>query len=231
MTEQTGFPPGAQQVVDEQLAAGLGPPSADAGQEPVAAGLGLSPEQAAAQAPRADPDVEAKAAADLAAGKRGPLLPAEEQMDQIMAALKAQSDQIEVLTAQLTAQQKQLAQANAASGGPLLTRYADAFADTIAMHAVANPDLGTVRKDSDGKLVIAGHFGRPYELAARLRDTAAAAVDSGKPDDVRGVVTSLERWLSRTHPRAGKHVDLGTALQYLEYVADEADKLDADKAA
>lgn len=150
-------------------------------------------------------------------GDRGPLLPAETAMDDLMAALKAQSEQIKALQAQVGTMQQQQAEALAASGGPMITRYAQGARDKIAAHVIANPD---VPKD---------HFKPLTGFAEKLVDEAEAlAGGSGTVKAVETAASAVTRFINRTHARlSGKHIDWSAALDDVETVIDEALKLAA----
>lgn len=102
-------------------------------------GGGLTQEQAdylaaqqAAQAAASSASLTSDAAtvAD-AMTERGPLLPAEANIDALMAQIKAQSEALAAMQGQIGVLQKQAEEANAASGGPLTIRYAQGAVDKI----------------------------------------------------------------------------------------------------
>lgn len=103
---------------------------------------GLTQEQAdylaaqqAAQASASSASVvnDAATVADqITSTERGPLLPAEAGIDDLMAQIKAQSEALAAMQSQIGVLQKQQEEANAASGGPLTVRYAQGAADKIA---------------------------------------------------------------------------------------------------
>src|SRR5215469_2952461 len=176
---------------------------------------GLPPEQeeflrqqAAAHAATAPSPAGEAAGVAAQMGERGPLLPAEEQMDAMIAAL----------TAQIGTMQKQQAEALAASGGPMVTRYAEGARDKIAAHVTANPDAP------------AGHFDELTGAAGQLVDAAAAIAKDAAAGTgpVEKAAAAITRFVSRTHVRQwGKHIDWSAALDDVETVVEEALKLAA----
>ena len=188
-------------------------------------GAGLSDAQkaflaqsAAAHAVETPSPAADQAAAAAAMTERGPALPAESEMDQLMDALRRQSDQIAALQKQVGVMQKQADDAAVAAGGPPVIRYAQAAADKLAATAVAHPDLGP------------DYFAVPLAQADELIAAATAmhknGGDSGGLEQAAG---RLRRWLEVTHPRQGrKHVEQFAALRDdLETAVDEALKLAA----
>ena len=174
-------------------------------------------QQAAAQAATSPSPAGEAAGVAAQMSERGPLLPAEEQMDALMAALRAQSEQIAALQAQVGTMQKQQAEALAASGGPLVTRYAEGARDKIAAHITAHPDAP------------AGHFEPLTAAAGQLVDAAAAiAKDGGDAAPVEKAAAAVGRFISRTHVKAwGKHIDWSAVLDDVETAVEEAIKLAA----
>lgn len=172
-------------------------------------------QHAAAGQPSAAADQAATAARMT---ERGPLLPAEQQADELMAMLRAQADQIAALTQRVGVMQKASEERDVAEGGPPVVRYAQAAADKLAATQVAHPDLGKA------------HFARPLELVGQLVDAATALhKDGGGTDDVEKAAASLRRWMDVTHAREGrKHVESFAAIRDdLETALDEALKLAA----
>lgn len=176
-------------------------------------------QQAAAQAvqspsPAAD---QAAAAAQMAAAERGPVLPAESAIDQMMALIKAQSEQLEALQSQVGVMQKQAEEAQAVVGGPPVIRYAQAVAEKIAALKAAHPDLG------------AGHFDVPAAAADELVTAATdLSKNGGASDAVESAAGKLDRWLTRTHWRTGrKFIDFSALADDAERAVDEALKLAA----
>lgn len=168
---------------------------------------------AAAPSPAAD-----QAATVAAMTERGPVLPAETEMDKLMAALRAQSEQIEKLQQQVGVMQKAADERSAAEGGPVVIRYAKGAADKLAATAVAHPDLG---KD---------HFAPALEHVGALVDaTTALHKGEGSLEDVETAAGKLRRFITVTHPRTGqKHVEgFAAILDDLETALDEAGKLAA----
>jgi hypothetical protein len=184
------------------------------------AGTPLSPEQQvflaaqAAQKAAAEAAGVTQAAADTASQmtERGPLLPAEEKIDALMAQLKAQSDLISSLQSQVGTVQLQMEQAQAATGGPLAVRYAQGAAEKIAALAVQWPahDLA-VAADAAGKLVetataAAKGTVRPGDPSAHAALTAAAG--------------AIRRVLGRL-----PHVDTSAIIDDVELAAEEGVRL------
>lgn len=196
-TPQAGDQGGQDQLTDEQRAFLLAQTARQAAESPNPAG----------------------AAADSASQmtQRGPLLPAEEAIDRMMALLKAQSDQIEALQAQVGVMAKQSAEALAAHGGPMVTRYAKGAQDKITAHVAANPDVPQ------------GHFVPLQEFAGQLWDAAEAmAKGNGALADVEKAAGAVTRFINRTHVKlSGKHIDWSTVIDDVETVVDEAIKLAA----
>jgi hypothetical protein len=147
--------------------------------------------------------------------ERGPELPAEADMERLMAALRLQSEQIEVLQQQVGVMQKQTEEREAVLGGPPVIRYAQGAADKIAATAVAHPDLG---KD---------HFAAPAAAAADLLGAATALSRSGgSAAAVESAAARLDRWLSKTHWRTGrKYIDFSAIADDVEQAVEEAAKL------
>lgn len=170
----------------------------------------------AAEAPSPAADQAATAAAMIAA-ERGPVLPAETQMDALMAALRAQSAQIDALTKQVGVMQQQAEERSAAEGGPLVIRYAKAANDKLAATTAAHPDLGP------------GHFAAALGHAEALLSAATdlSKTGSGLPA-VQAAAGNLEKWLTKTHWRTGqKHIDFSALLDDIETAVEEAVKLAA----
>lgn len=176
-------------------------------------------QQAAAHAVEGQPSPAADQAATAAAmTDRGPLLPAEQEADGLMAMLKKQAEQIEALTQRVGVMQKQADERAEAEGGAPVIRYAAAAADKMRATAAAHPDLGP------------SHFARPLALADELV-TAAGDLhrDGGDTSAVEKAAGALRRWLDVTHPREGrKHVETFAALRDdIDTAVDEAYKLAA----
>lgn len=176
-------------------------------------------QQAAAHAVEGQPSPAAdQAAAAAAMTERGPLLPAEEEADSLMAMLRQQAEQIQALTDRVGVMQRQADERAEAEGGAPLVRYAQAAADKMAATAAAHPDLGP------------SHFARPIALAGELV-TAAGDLhkNGGDSAGVEKAAGALRRWLDVTHPREGqKHVETFAAIRDdIETAVDEALKLAA----
>jgi hypothetical protein len=182
----------------------------------------LTPEQEAALAAEAQahtvsqPNPASEQAATAAAmSQRGPLLPAEEDMEKMMAAIKAQSEQIAALQGQLGTMAKQQEEALAANGGPLPTRYATAVADKVTATVAAHPDAPD------------GHFAPLVEASGKLKEAAAAVVKGGGAvADVESAAGAVSRFLDKTHIKTwAKHIDWSAMADDLEAVVTEAAKL------
>jgi len=172
----------------------------------------IASESSAIVSPAAD-----QAATAAAMTERGPLLPAEERIDELMAALRAQSDQIAAMQAQMGTVQRQMEEAQAATGGPLTVRYAQGAADKLDSLQLqyANFPAGTK------------HFDAPREAAGRLVEAAKAiAKNGGKTTDVDKAIADIEKFLKRTHFKlGGSHVDWSAIGDDLELAGEEAAKL------
>jgi hypothetical protein len=149
--------------------------------------------------------------------QRGPALPAESDMDKLMAALKEQSEQIAALQGQVGVMQKQADERALATGGPPVVRYAQAAAAKLAATAVAHPDLGP------------DHFAVPLAAAEQLLTAATAlSKDGSDPAGVETAAGKLRRWLDVTHHRtSGKYIDMSALRDDIETAVDEAAKLAA----
>jgi hypothetical protein len=174
-------------------------------------------EQAARHAANAASPAADQAATAAQMTERGPALPAEEQMDKLMAALAAQADQIAALTAQVGVMQKQNDEQQEAVGGPPVIRYAKAVLEKVNATAVAHPDLGP------------DHFAEPKDAAQALVDAATALNKTGgATTDVESAATRLDRWFTRTHWRTGKKfIDFSAVVDDVATAVDEALKLAA----
>lgn len=157
------------------------------------------------------------AAAQMASAERGPELPAESEMDQVMAIIKAQSAQMAALMQRVDVLQRQATERDAELGGPPVVRYAQGAADKIEALVAAHPDLG---KD---------HFAAPRAAAKTLVSAATTlATDGGPSAPVESAVATLERWFGRTHWRTGrKFIDFSAIGDDLATAAEEAIKLAA----
>ncbi len=157
--------------------------------------------------------------AQIAGTQRGPLLPAEQQIDELMAMFRQQSEQMAALLAKQGDQDKQMAalrgQLAAAQGEPLPVRYAQAAVDKLTAHQAANPVLG---KD---------HFGPVVELGTHLLEAAGLVVNGGAPDELLKTASAVERWLTRTHPRkaGGVHLDFSSVLDDVENAVEAAQEM------
>lgn len=184
------------------------------------AGAALTPEQSAflqaqqAQQAAAEAAGVSQAAADTAAQmtQRGPLLPAESEIDALMAQIKAQSEAIAALTSQVGTVQQQMADAQAATGGPLAVRYAQGAADKLGALATQWP---------------AHDLKAATDAAGTLVETASAAAKGNvKPGDssARAAILSATGVIGRVlrkHP----HIDTSAILDDLELAAEEGAKL------
>jgi hypothetical protein len=174
----------------------------------------LRAQQAQQAAEQGTPIAAAQAETAGQMTERGPLLPAESQVDELMAALKAQSDKLEAMQAQLGTVQKQMEESQAAQGGPLVVRYAQGAADKLEATAAQWPahaakgDLLDQAREAAGTLVTAA------KQIVKGDPTAAGAITKATP-----VITRLARKLP--------HVDWSAVLDDVEAVADEAGKFAA----
>ena len=179
------------------------------------AGQPLTDEQAAflrAEAARQAADESAGitgATADVASQmtERGPLLPAEEQMDALMAQLKAQSEMIASLTSKVGVVQRQMEEAQAASGGPLAIRYAQAAVDKLAAYGAQWPahDLSAARTAADNLLSAA---------------QAAVKGDAQSPGALHAAASAISR-ITRKLP----HIDWSAVIDDIELAVEEGAKL------
>lgn len=110
--------------------------------------------------------------------ERGPLLPAESDIEALMAALRAQSDQIAALSKQVGVMQAQTEQAQAASGGPLTVRYAQAAVDKLAAHSAQWPahDLSAAAAAAGDMLAAAQSVVKGNAAAAPVLQSAESAI-------------------------------------------------------
>lgn len=157
------------------------------------------------------PNPAAEQAATMAqVTERGPLLPAEEEMDKFMTLLKEQSEQIKTLQGQLGTMQEQQQAALSAAGGPMPTRYASAVAEKAAAAVAAHPDAPD------------GHFAPLTKAAADLKTAAAAVVKgSGVAADAEKAAAAVEKFITRTHWKAwGKHIDWSAMADDVEAVVE-----------
>lgn len=164
--------------------------------------------QAGQQAAAESADIQAAAAATAAQmTDRGPLLPAEEQMDALMAQLKAQSDMIAALSSKVGVVQRQMEEAQAASGGPLAVRYAQAAVDKLTAHAAQWP---------------AHDFSQAQGAAGTLLEAAQSAVkgEPAAPGALHSAATVITR-LARKLP----HVDWSAVIDDVELAVEEGAKL------
>lgn len=175
-------------------------------------------QQAAAESAEID-QAQAQTQGVIAAGQRGPLLPAEEQIDALMAQLKAQSEQIASMGAALSSVQRQMEEAQAATGGPLTVRYAQGAADKLEALGQQYPNHPLGLK----------HFDPAKAAASALVDAAKLVVKgSGSVADVEKAAAGIEKFISRTHKRlGGVHVDWSAILDDVELAVEEAAKLAA----
>jgi hypothetical protein len=155
---------------------------------------------------------QAATAAAIAGGGRGPELPAESQLDEFMATMRAQFDSMK---AELEALKQQQANALAATGGPLVSRYAQAVVDKANALVAQHPDCPP------------GHFAPLLKAAATLSEHAEAlARDGGDPAKLEAAGAAVERFAARTHNRAwGKSIDWSALLVDVETAVDEGRKL------
>lgn len=139
--------------------------------------------------------------------ERGPLLPAEVGIDQVMAQLKQYSDLVQSMQGQIAVLQKQQEEASAAAGGPLTIRYAQGAADKITALAAQWPahDLSVVAT-----------------AAADVVDAAQAAV---KGDGTVGPKLAVAESAIRRVFSKLPHVDSSAILDDVTLAVEEAHKL------
>lgn len=196
----------------------MGTPSKpDAAAEPLSAeAAAVAADQIAAQAAAVPSSAEAQAATDaaIAAGDRGPTLPAEADMDAFMATVRAQFDSMSAQIETLKSQQKGYFDAQ---GTPLAVRYAQAAVEKIAALKAAHPDAPQ------------GHFTAAADAAGKLVDAAQGLVKSGGPADaLKEAGAALEKFFVRGHWRTwGKHIDFSAVADDVETAVDEGLKLAA----
>jgi hypothetical protein len=174
-------------------------------------------QQAAAHAVQSPSPAAAAAATMGGMVERGPTLPAEDQIEQMMALFKAQSEQLEALRAQVGVMQKQADEATAASGGPPVIRYAKAAGDYLRALVVAHPDVG------------ADHFKPALDAAEELNDAATElSKNGGSADTVTAAAAKLDKFINRTHWRkSGKPIDFSLLQDHIDTALEEAEKLAA----
>jgi hypothetical protein len=192
--------------------------------------------------PSYTPEQYQQAAADLAAQEapspaaeqaatavqmteRGPTLPAEDRIEAEMAKLRqAYEDLVAKVGEQgaaLAAAQKQLADAQAAKGGPPVLTYAKSIADMVDRHVV-----GVYGNDG-------GKFDPVVAHAGELVDAAQAAVDGKGGKDavskVHDLAARIEKFAARFNHKGqhGHGVDWSAILDEVAIVAEEALKLAA----
>jgi hypothetical protein len=197
MTDQNDQPPAGEELTDEQKAF-------------------LLAQQAQQAATSPSPAADTAASMAQMTG-RGPELPAESAMDQLMAALRAQSAQIEALQAQVGVMQKQSEEAQAAAGGPLTVRYADGAVAKLQALKAQHPDVPQ------------GHFDAVIKAAEGLAQGARTLVKTGASEvirDVEGPATAIGKFITRTHWKlSGKHIDFSAIADDVETAVEEALKL------
>lgn len=161
---------------------------------------GVAPEQAAAAA---------------AMTERGPALPAEADIEEFMATVKAQMADMQ---AQMAVYKQQVLEAQSAAGVPMVVRYSEAAKDKIVALAAAHPDAPQ------------HHFKPAIDAAAALADAATGLhAGTGKTvDDVKAAAAAVEKFATRTHWRTwGKHVDWSAILGDVEETVEAGVKLAA----
>lgn len=181
----------------------------------------LSPEaqqllaEQAAQLPAAQPSPAADQAATAAQmTDRGPVLPAESEIDAFMTQMR---EQFASMSAELNALKAQQAAALQAGGGPMVTRYAQGAADKVAALIAAHPDAPR------------DHFAPLADAAGKLADAAGALVKSGGDSGkLESAAAAVGRFLERTHWKAwGKHIDFSALADDVETAVEEGIKLAA----
>ena len=146
---------------------------------------------------------------------RGPLLPAEEEIEKLMAAFRQQADQISKLQGQLGTMQQQQDAALASQGGPLATRYATAVADKVQATIAAHPDAP------------ADHFAPLVEAASALKEHAGTIVKgTNVMSDLEAAAGKVTKFIDKTHVKAwGKSIDWSALADDVEAAVVEAAKL------
>lgn len=182
---------------------------------PTEAAGGLTPEQAeylraqqAAQAVQGSAGITSDSAtvADQMT-ERGPLLPAEIGIEQVMEQFRQYSDLVQSMQGQINVLQRQQEEAQAAAGGPLTIRYAQGAADKISAYAAQWPahDLSVAAT-----------------AAADVLDAAKAVVKGDS--SVVPKLTVAQAAIGRVFGKL-PHVDSSAILDDVAQAVDEAHKL------
>lgn len=192
-------------------------PTKDTAGTPLSAeGAALLAEETARHAATAPSPAADQAATDatIAAAERGPTLPAEADLDDFMASMRAKFDS---MSAEIQALKDQQQAAFTAGGGPMTVRYAQGAADKVAAMVRANPDAP------------AGHFDAAVTAATTLAEQAAKlAKTGGAGDELASAGAALHKFATRTHWKTwGKHVDWSAIIDDVETAVEEGLKLAA----
>jgi hypothetical protein len=207
MTENTGFPAGPQNTP------GPTPPGrpvsqADAAQQAQEQLAKAAAELRAAGQADQDPQIEARIREQVT---REVLLPMESKVDQLINDFAARSA---TQDAQIKALQAQLSGAQQAAGVPDPVKYADAVRDRLQNAA----DLSGMDK---------AHWAPVLKMAGDLSDAARQAVQDQDGSGLDKGMAAVERWITRTHPRASNQriEHFPAVLSDLEELRDSAERL------
>lgn len=176
-----------------------------------AAALAAEAEAQAAASPSAAADQAATAAA-MAGAERGPQLPAETEIDDFMAQMRAQFAD---MTAQINALKAQQLAALAAQGTPHVVRYAEGARDKIAALVAQHPDAPR------------GHFDAVAAAAGQLYDEAGKlAAGNGAISALEKAGAAVVKFAERGHGKAWpKHIDWSAIASDVEDAIEAAAKL------
>lgn len=144
-------------------------------------------------------------------------LPAEADMDRLMAEFKAMSERVTAMEAELGQTRSDYQAAAAALGPPPVAVYAKAIHDKLVSLRNAHPDAPP------------GHFDAAIEAAAAPAAAARKVIGGeGHASDVTnaglaGSLDQVDRFITRTHPRKwGKPIDFSALGSDLEDARDAA---------
>lgn len=180
-------------------------------------------EEAAAQAVgqvQQDAGVDAGESLAQMSVERPEPLPAEADMDRLMAEFKTMTERLQSLEADAASTKRQYAAKIAALGPPEVAVYGEAIFDKLVSFKNAHPDLP-------------GHFDAVIEKARPLAEASKALIaGTGNVSDVtrdlQAVIDAVDRFITKTHPRlANKPVDFSALASDLEYAVAAAEKLAA----
>lgn len=180
---------------------------------PEAAAL-LAEQQQAANATQPSPAAD-QAASAAAMTERGPVLPAESELDDFMAQMREKFDS---MSAELEALKSQQQAAFVAGGGPMAVRYAQGAADKVAALVSAHPDAPR------------DHFAPVVQAAGNLAAEAEKLVKGtgGSAAVLQQAGAAVEKFATKTHWRTwGKYIDWSAILDDAETAVEEGLKLAA----